>query len=218
MHREGQLGPVLNPARSRRRRQDDAGFTLIELTVVSLIASIILIMAGNSLISLQNATAKNGSLIQEEQSASLAMAQMERDVRSASGVSFPSGASTSQQLQMTVVNASGPQSQVLWIYDPIAATLSRETQVNGTFVAGAMSISHVTNGSGTPVFTYFNSAGSDISSRTVSEIETCATAVGVEVQVASTTAGVAAFQESAEVALTNNVEALTAPGNGQCGS
>jgi prepilin-type N-terminal cleavage/methylation domain-containing protein len=209
---------VLNLSGSRGRRHGDAGFTLIELAVVSLIASIVLIMAGNSLISLQNATAKNGSLIQEEQSASLVMAQMERDIRSSSAISFPSGASTSQTLQMTVVNTGGSQSQVLWVYDPTAATLSRETQVNGTFAPGATSTSHVTNGAGNPVFTYFNSAGTDISGRTVSEIETCATAVGVEVKVASATAGVTAFQESAEVALTNNVEALTAPGNGQCGS
>lgn len=209
---------MLRPARSRRSGPDDAGFTLIELAVVSLIASIVVIMAGNSLISLQNATAQNDSLIQEEQSASLVMAQMERDIRSASSISFPSGASTSQQLQMTVVNASGPQYPVLWVYDPTAATLSRETQVNGSFVPSSMSISHVTNGTNTPVFTYFNMAGYNISGDRVSEIETCATGVGVKVRVASTMAGVSAFEESAEVALTNNVDALTTPGNGQCGS
>ncbi|HMC38959.1 MAG TPA: hypothetical protein VKI19_04800 [Acidimicrobiales bacterium] len=202
----------------RKPRRDDSGFTLLELALVSLLSTVVLAMAAGSLISLQNATSRNGSAIQEEQSASLVMAQMERDIRSASSISFPAGASPSQQLEMTVVNASGPDSLVLWVYSPDAATLTREVQVNGTFAPTGSAISHITNGATTPVFTYSDLTGADISSHPTSDIEACTTGLGVNVQISSTTSGVSGFQEKAEVALTNHVEALTAPGSGQCGS
>ena len=204
---------------AHRAQNPEGGFSLLELVIATLLASIVLAMAGDWLISLGNAANRNDSLVKEEQSASLVMAQMERDVRSASTITFPTGASPSQQLEVQVVAANGSTTAVLWIYDPSAGTLTRETQVQGSFTAtSGMSISNVANGSGTPVFTYYDFAATDISSTSASNIAQCATGVGVDVHVSTTTKGVGSFEESAEVALTNRIEVLSAPGNGQCGS
>lgn len=194
----------------------EGGFSLLELMIVLLLGSIVLVIAGGALISLDNATNRNDSLVQEEQAASGVMAQMERDIRSASTVSIPAGASASDQLETAVLGSDGSTTEVLWAYDPTARTLTRETQQNGTFQPSGFSIERVANGAGTPVFRYFDSGASDISARSASEIATCATAVEIDVQVSSGTSGVGSFEESAEVALTNQVQALTTPGNGQC--
>lgn len=205
--------------RAGRTQDRDGGFSLLELVIATLLASIVLAMAGDGLISLANAANRNDSVIKEEQAASLVMAQMERDIRSASTVTFPTGSSPSQQLELNVVGASGSTSAVLWVYDPTGRTLSRETQVQGSFTStSGMSIPNVANGSGTPVFAYYDLAATDISSTSASNIAQCATGVAVDVHVSSTTTGVGSFEESAEVALTNRIEVLTAPGNGQCGS
>ena len=186
------------------------------MMIVLLLGSIVLVVAGGALISLDNATNRNDSLVGEEQAASTVMAQMERDIRSASTISIPSGASASDQLEVAVLGPDGSTTEVLWSYDPTARTLTRQTQSNGAFQPSGYTIAGVANGTGAPVFRYFDSGASDISARSTSEIATCATAVEIDVRVSSGTPGVGSFEESAEVALTNQVQALTTPGNGQC--
>lgn len=213
MHREGHLGPVLTRAGAGGRED---GLSLLEMMIVVLISSIVVAIAGSALVSLDNAASRNDSLVKEEQKASTVMAQMERDIRSASSISIPAGASAADQLQLAVLAADGSTSDVLWRYDPTAGTLTRETQQNGTFQPSGAVITRVTNGTGTPVFRYYNSSTTEIAATNTSGIAGCATAVAVEVDVSSGTAGVGSFQETAQVALTNQVQALTAPGTGQC--
>ena len=210
---------MLIPTLDRSERTgDEAGFSLLELLIAMLLASIVLAGAGGALVSLANAAGRNDAIANEEQSASEVMAQMERDIRSAETISFPAGALASQQLQLNVVTASGSTMPVLWLYNPTADTLTRETQSQGTFVATGAAITNVTNSNTTPIFTYFDFATTDISATSTSNIAECATGVAIDVNVSSTSAGVGGFQESAEVALTNRLEELSAPGNGQCGS
>lgn len=215
MYREGPLGAVLSGAGAGGR---DEGFSLLELIIVLTLASVVLVIASGALISLDNATSRNDSIVQEEQSASTTMARMERDIRSASSISIPTGASPADQLEVAVLGSDGSITNILWRYDPAALTLTRETQQEGTFQPSGYAITHVANGTGSPVFRYYDSGASEISGTTASNIANCATAVDIDFTVSSATSGVGSFEESAAVALTNQVQALTTPGNGQCGS
>ena len=201
----------------RRTRRGEDGFTLVELSVTSVVAVIALAIAGDALISLNNAAYRNDSHVREEQANSLVMAQIERDIRSAASISFPSGASTTQQLQISVTSPDATTSDVLWVYDPAAHTFTREVQKQGSFVPSPTATTDVANGS-VPVFKYYDLNTDDISSTSASNIAACTTAVSVTLNVSSKTVGVGQYMESGEVALTNRLETLTAPGSGQCGS
>jgi hypothetical protein len=190
---------------------------VLELSTAMLVGAIVVASAGEALISLSNATGRHDATVQEEQADSQVMAQIERDIRSAVTISIPSGAAASQQLELAVANSNGSSTNVLWIYNPTARTFSRQVQVQGSFASSGYSIPNVSNGSGKPVFTYSNLSAADISSSSASNIAQCATAVSIDIHVSSPTKGVGGFQESAEVALTDRLEILTAPGNGYCG-
>ena len=203
----------------RARRPEagsDAGFTVVELAIVGLIASILLVMAGTSLISLDRTTSRTDSLVQQEQSASTVMARIERDLRSADAISIPSGTEPADELQLAILGVGGATTGVRWVYDPTARTLTRETLVGGSYQPTSTSISNLANSSSSPVFSYFDSSHTAIPDTSPSDIATCATAVDVDIQLSSSTAGVGNFDETTEVALTNQVQALTDPGNGQC--
>lgn len=206
---------MLSPVDTERREE---GFSLLELVIVLMLASIVLAVAAGALISLDNATTRHDSAVQEEQAASVVMADMERDIRSASAVSIPADASATDQLQLAELNSDGSTTDVLWKYDPTAQTLSRQTASDGSFQPSGDTITKVTNGPDSPVFRYYDSRITEIPAASTSQISTCATAVGVDVKVSSPTRGVGSFEETAEVALTNQVQSLTTPGNGQCGS
>lgn len=195
----------------------DAGFTLVELVIVLLLASVVLIAALSALTSLANAAGNNDSVVRREQAVSSVLAQLERDVRSSASISTPAGASAADELQLAVPDATGT-TEVLWVHDSSAGTLTRETEVDGAFQPGGLAVEDVSNDPATPVFTYYRSDASLIPTTTASTVDLCATAVGIDVRVKSSQAGGGGFGETSEVALTDQAQSLTAPGDGQCGS
>lgn len=215
MHGEGVLRAVLN---TTAPRSDEAGFTLVELVIVLLLSSIVLVAALSSLTSLANAASRNDSVVDREQAVSTVVAQLERDIRSASAISIPAGASPGDQLQLTVPASGGGSTNLLWVYDAAGGTLTRESQVNGAFESNGPTATNISNGSGTAVFTYYAADASDISATSPSNIALCTTAVGIEVKANSSQVGGGTFQETSEVALTTQAQALTVPGDGPCGS
>ena len=206
---------LMTPTR-RQPPRPESGFTVFELMVVLLVLSIVLVIAGSSLISLDHASYRNDSLIQEEQAASSVMAELEGDLRAAATITIPSGASAADEVQVARLGSGGATSNVRWVYSPSTQTLTRQVQQQGVYQAAGYSIADVANGSGTPVFRYYDSGNNDISGTTGSNIALCSTAVDVDVHVASPTSGVGTFQETSEVALTNQTEALVPAGEGPC--
>ena len=201
-----------------RVRRDDGGFTVVEMVVVLALSSIVLIAAFSGLTSLANAAVRNDATVTREQAVSTAMGWLERDIRSASSISFPSGASPADELQLAVASTgSGTSTNVLWLYDVSAGTLTRETQVNGSYQPSGTALSGVSNGS-TPIFTYSGLQGRDISSHSSSDIARCSTGVGLDVKITSTQATGGTFEETSQVALTSQALSLNPPGNGLCGS
>jgi type II secretory pathway pseudopilin PulG len=212
------LTELLRRRRSRRLgRRDDRGFTAVELAVTCLVMGIAFGIAGESFVSLATSSTHNSATVVDEQSTATAMAQVQRDIRSASTLSIPAGAVSSDELQLTILASDGTTSNVRWIYTPATETLDRQLQTSTGWNSTGFTTTSVSNGTATPVFTYHDLNGNDISSSLPSNIATCTTLIGVEIDVSPTIHGVQPFQEQADVALTNQVATLTAPGNGQCG-
>lgn len=193
----------------------EGGFTLIEIAVVVLIFSIVLVGAASALNSLNNTANRNEANVAAEQAASGAIAQLSRDIRSADAISFPTGSQTTE-IELTDNQPSGGFQNVLWIYDTTGATLTREVYSGGTFVPSGSPVQHVANPSTSNLFNYVDKAGNGITGKIPSDVATCATGINIDLYVGSKIQGSATIEETAEVALTNRLDVLTAPGDGEC--
>lgn len=196
-----------------RRRQGEDGYTLLELMVTTMVVGVLFAVGGGAFMSLSNTASRSEASVEAEQSANDAMTQLERDVRSAESISIPAATVASDGVQLDVLNADGSTTNVEWIYNPSARTVVRQVDTNSGYEATNYSMSSVSSAG----FTYYGPNGDDISTTTTSNISTCTTAISVMVDITPTITGAAPFQESAELAVTNQLAELTAPGNGQCG-
>jgi prepilin-type N-terminal cleavage/methylation domain-containing protein len=210
-------------------RAPDDGFTLMELMVVLAIMSVVAVIAGTALFSLQSATVRTGAMVTNEQDASTTLAQMGRDIRSAHAITFPSSTSNAADAVILYVNQpSGGTIPIEWVYQPptapaVVGALSRET-LNAalTVVSGSTALTDVGNGPN-PVFAYYNLFGAAIgttpSSTQNPTLASCTTGIGVTLMInPSPVNGVSTYQASDEVAITDQEQALSAPGDAQCGA
>ncbi len=209
----------------------DGGFTLIELMVVLAIMSIVLIIAGAALISLQNASARNSAMINDEQGASTTLALLSRDIRSAHNITFVSSTTDASQSVVLMENqpSGGATQPIEWVYTPpvapaVVGTLSRVVLTSALAVQSTqVMLSDLANTSSTPVFSYYDLQGAPIATATAgtpnnSTLEDCTTAVGVTLDISpSPVPGVNSFTESNQVAIYDQQQILSAPGNNQCG-
>jgi len=216
------------PKPTRTPEQSDAGFTMVELLVVMVIMTIVLVIAGSSLISFSNVTTRNSAMIDTEQAASTTLAQMARDIRSAHSITFVT--STSNAAISVVLNENQPSGTstqpVEWLYTPpsgsaVVGTLSRVIlNTNLTVKSNEILLTNLTNSSSNPVFTYYDLQGQPMSTTDAGADQTlqnCTTAIGVNLVISpSPVPGVANYSESNAVALTDQQQILSAPGNGQC--
>lgn len=209
----------------------EGGFTLIELTVVLAIMGVVLLIAGGALISLQKTTVRTGAMVSTEQDASTVLAQMARDIRSTHAITFPSLTTTNAaDTVILYVNqpSGGNPTPVEWVYQPPIApatvgTLEREVLDSSlSVVSTATELTDVANGSAA-VFSYYPLLNStpitpSPSDTQNSTIATCTTGIGVTLDISpAPVTGVSNFQESDEVAITDQEQILSAPGNQQCG-
>lgn len=206
----------------------DAGYTVAELLIVMAVMAIVLVIAGSALLSMQNTTARNTAMINVEQDASTTLALMARDIRSAHSIGFPTSTTNAANAVIFFENTpSGTTTPVEWVYTPPTGsaptgTLKRLT-LNSALATTAtqLLLSDLANSSSNPVFSYYGlQAGSPmttIGSTADQTIQNCTTAIGVNLQISpSPVPGVATFTESDEVAITDQEQLLSAPGNGQC--
>lgn len=206
------------------------GFTLLELMVTMAVMAIVLVIAGSGLISLQGAAVRNDAMITDEQAASTALALMARDIRSAHSIEFLT--STTDARLSVILNENQPSSTgttpVEWVYQPGSGTsgvgtLSRVTLTSSLTVAGTdVVLTDVSNPTATPVFSYFNLQGVSMDpsvSGADQTLQNCTTSIGVDLMISpSPVPGVTNFQETDTVAITDQEQILSAPGNGQCGT
>ena len=200
----------------RRADSDQTGFTVFEVMVASTIMTIVLAVTSSFLISLTNSANNTEAIVAEEQAESGAMAQLQRDIKSAASVSFPSGSTPANEVELADYQANGSTTNVLWTYVPTTETLTRQVQSGSSFTNAGPSVSGVANPSGTNIFSYYDYSHTNISSTSAANIAICATDIGVDLYVASGANGVANMQESEDVALTNQLDSLIAAGNQSC--
>jgi prepilin-type N-terminal cleavage/methylation domain-containing protein len=191
----------------------EAGFTMVELMVTMLIMSVVLAIGGSMLFSMSNTAARNDAMVQQEQAAGTVLAAMARDIRSTHAISLPGTADEQVMLQENT-GTPGSYTYVEWTYNPTAGTVTRSTASTaaGPFTVTGPAAADVTNGAGTGIFTYYNVNGAPITT----SIASCASRIGVTLDVSTTTAGVPAYVTSQDVALTDQTQIISAPGNGQC--
>jgi prepilin-type N-terminal cleavage/methylation domain-containing protein len=215
------------PARSAGSDREH-GFTLIEMSVVMAIMTIVVTIATGALISLQNAEARNSAMINDEQAASMTLALLSRDIRSAHSITFPT--STTNADISVILNenqpSGGPTQAVEWTYTPAVApavvgTLKRMILTSSLSVSStAVYLRDLANTSTNPVFTYYGLDGAAIPTAGANgTLENCTTGIGVNLTISpSPVPGVAVYQENNEVAIYDQQQILSAPGNGQCDS
>jgi prepilin-type N-terminal cleavage/methylation domain-containing protein len=218
---------MLMPKGHIRRGQGEAGFTLLELVIVCAIMGVVLVVAGGGLISLSTTTNRGSAMVADEQGVSTAMAQIGKDVRSAHSIAFPTAAIATDapnEIILQVTNPAGGTTPVEWVYQTVPATLTREVlSANlASVVSTGPPITRVANSTTTPLFSYYDRSGTQIfatagSATALGNIVRCATRITVQLVVSAGVSGVANFQESEDVALTDQLAILSAPGNGQCG-
>jgi hypothetical protein len=142
------------------------------------------------------------------------MTQLTRDLRSASSITIPSGESPSDQLEVADLNPqTNVTTNVLWIYNSVTSTLTREERsTGGTWNEAGFQVSRVANTTDQPVFTYYDDADNEIPGGTVmppvpaiygTPVAANATSVAIDLHVSSSTSGVANYRQGDEVALTN---------------
>ena len=226
----------LNEFRKRRRSErlrstessSEQGFTLIEMAVVMAIMAIVVSIASAALISLQNATARNSAMINDEQAASMTLALLSRDIRSAHNITFPTSSTNADNTVILYENqpSGGTTQPIEWTYTPpvapaVVGTLKRIILTQSLAVSStAVMLSDLANNSSYPVFTYYDLQGTTIpTSGADATLQNCTTGIGVNLMISpSPVPGVSNYQESNEVAIYDQQQILSAPGNNQCGA
>lgn len=217
-----------SPCAERDTVSSDAGFTVAELLIVMALMAIVLVIAGSSLISMQNTTSRNTAMINVEQDASTTLALMARDIRSAHSIGFATSTTNATTSVILYENQPGSTTTtpVEWVYQPPAGsaptgTLSREV-LNAALspTSTQVLLTDLANTSTNPVLTYYDLKAQPISTTVPyadATLSNCTTAIGVNLTISpSPVPGVSNFQESNVVAITDQEQLLSAPGNGQC--
>lgn len=206
--------------RIARRRAED-GFTVLELVVTTLIMSVVVSVAATVLVSLTVAASRNGATVKNEQDASSILTEMARDIRSATAVSFPTSSPASEvQLSDEVVSGSSTTtSTVQWSVN--GSILQRSVLINGAFVAGPYSVKLANNTATNPVFSYYTYKTPNVAlsypTDSLTDFQLCTTTIGVDLVVARTVnSSQSTYEATQQVALTNELDVLTTPGNGYC--
>jgi prepilin-type N-terminal cleavage/methylation domain-containing protein len=203
------------------RASVEDGMTLIELTIVLLLMSIVLAIAGTTVFSLSQTASRNDTIVTDEQAASTVLAQVSRDIRSAHQVTFAGISSPTPTRQIELQMNQPASTWVEWVYTPSATTVNGVPQAANTLAryisnsaTGPFKLSNPTvttpvnivNGSTAYVFRYFQGNGSEITLiSSPSSLQTCTTRVTVTLVVGTQLKlpGVGSFQVSDDIAITD---------------
>jgi type II secretory pathway pseudopilin PulG len=185
------------------------------------VMAIVLVIASSGLLSLSGTAARSDAMVNDEQQASTVLSQVSRDIRSAHQVSFAGFASPVPTQEIELQMNQPANTWIEWVYTPLAASVNGISQpanslaryvataAAGPFKLSAPSVTtpvNVANGTGTPVFRYFQGNGSEITQIvSPSSLQTCTTRVSVEMVVSTQKRlpAVSTFQITDDVAITD---------------
>jgi type II secretory pathway pseudopilin PulG len=190
----------------------EAGFTLIELVVVTTLLLLVLGSILGVLDSLTSAQATTSTRIDDEQAARLILAQFSHDVRSAASLvapALPSDYATT----VDVILDDPASTEVRWVYDSAALTLTRNI-VTGGVPAPTAVLGGVANGLGpSPVFAWLASDGTNLNASvwaTAADVAQCAVVIQATV-IYGAHARIGLQTQRVQTALSNPVHAPGCP-------
>ena len=189
-----------------RRRPDDAGYTVVELSITMLIAAILTTSILGYLVSQSNAERRIQAVSANQQSLRLALVEISRDIRAADPLMPLSSAADYQTtVQVTLKDVATEVDRIVrWRVDGTTSTLYREElDADGTVTGRSFSLPGV---AGTQAFWYYRGDGTGylLDGTDSASIASCA----IRVHVALTAApdpGPAAQTAEADIELRNRV-------------
>jgi type II secretory pathway pseudopilin PulG len=210
----------------RARRDDESGFTVIEVTMASMIMVIVLAMFFSTLVSLTNSEDRSQRLVSNEQNVRFELDQLAREIRAANPiVPLPNATSAgdySNQIEVVLGPSGGTQTVVRWTYDTSKELMERQlmsdTSASATVLAQSFYLNKVRNvEKSLPVFSYYGPQNQDLVAQalagtgTINNVPNCAQRVHI-VMISDSNPGPVPFTETQDVEVRNRL-----PGNGGFG-
>jgi prepilin-type N-terminal cleavage/methylation domain-containing protein len=211
--------------RARRERQDEQGFTIIEVMMATSILLVVLAMVFGALVSLTKSEDRSQRLVSNEQNVRFEINQLAREIRAGNQiVPLPNATTASDydnQIEMVLGPTGGTQTVVRWTYDTTAKRMVRQQMSNATATATVLNqsfyLASVRNiESGTPVFSYYGQHGENLVAQSLAggnknDAANCAIRVSIQV-ISDSNPGPLPFTQTQDVEVRNRL-----PGNWGCG-
>jgi type II secretory pathway pseudopilin PulG len=210
----------------RARRDDERGFTVIEVTIASGIMVAVLAMFFSTLVSLTKSEDRSQRLVGNEQNVRFELDQLAREVRAANPLVPLLNATTASDYSDTIELVLGPsggtQTVVRWTYDKVKEEMVRQlmsdTSSSATVVTQSFFLNRVRNVEvNMPVFTYYGQHNQDLVQQALAnggnmhDAANCAVRVHI-VLMSDSNPGPMPFTETQDVEVRNRL-----PGNVGCG-
>ncbi len=200
------------------RRRDEAGFSVIELSVVTVVMAVVALSLMGVLNSLTKSEARVHALVTNQETVRVGLDRLQRDLRAANPVDASATSSAYRDaVQVELGPNPGTRSYIRWFYDTAPASPTYETLLrqvmsgpgtNATVVSQVPVIVRVRNTeSGVALFTYLNSQGADLVATnpdTPANVANCAIRIHIEVD-SDADPGPQPFTESIDVELRNRL-------------
>ena len=210
----------------RHDQRDEDGFTIIEVTMASMILLLVLGMFFNTLVSLTNSESRAQKLVSNEQNVRFELDQLAREIRAANPLvpllNAATAAAYSNQIEVVLGPSGGTQTVVRWTYDTTTKQLARQlmsdTSSGATVLSQSFFLIRVRNvETGSPVFTYYGQHNEDLVAQTLAnggnlhDPANCAVRVHI-LLTSDSNPGPVPFSETQDVEVRNRL-----PGNVGCG-
>jgi type II secretory pathway pseudopilin PulG len=174
-------------------RSNEQGFTIIEITMATMILMVVLGMFFSTLVSLTRSEDRAQRLVSNEQNVRFELDQLAREVRAANPlVVLPNPTDYENMIEFISGPTGGTQTVVRWRYETDPASthyqqlvreLMSSSSSTATVVATSWYLIRVRNiESGRPIFTYYDALGNDMvnSGFSAADIQNCAIRVHIE--------------------------------------
>ena len=194
-----------------RQARDESGFTAAEVVMTSLLLSIVTAMVLSVLVSQTRAERRTTAVVNSQQDVRFAMTAMVRDLRSADPMLPATTVDAAKyQVDLQLTDTGGGTSYVRWTLDAANQMLLRQTLSGpgGTVTAAKLTLKRVHNGdgAGTPIFTYYNSTGTQMTSSNATPADLANCSIRVQVTVtADSNPGPAPFTVASDAELRNRL-------------
>jgi len=214
--------------RLQRARDDEHGFTVVELMVATSILMVVLVIVFGLLVSLTKNESRSQALVSNEQNVRFELDQLAREIRAANPLvpllNATTAATYDNQIEMVLGPTGGTQTVVRWTYDTAGERMVRQimsgTSASATVLGQSFYLARVRNvETNTPVFTYYGQQGEDLVAQSLALADPFHThdaancAIRVHLQLSSdSNPGPLPFTQTQDVEVRNRL-----PGNVGCG-